>query len=228
MSLLHSISAFARGGVSGLQVTQPDWSPYVVHFTSYKSMQPLSRALDKGHSPTKISKHLKRADEESMAVVREIAADFRLKASSPAEKDGIPPCVCMTECVIDGLISHAERYGRFGLVFRKSDVFQLGGGPCLYLSPDEYAEIAKAFRQSSVQAQARIFGRANVFSPVGAGGKIQDYTHEREWRVFADISLADTPPRFVIAPEQFLPQCRDMFQNAVSIIPINTLFEWGA
>ena len=92
----------------------------------------------------------------------------------------------------------------------------------------EYAEIAKAFRQSSVQAQARIFGRANVFSPVGAGGKIQDYTHEREWRVFADISLVDTPPRFVIAPEQFLPQCRDMFQNAVSIIPIDTLFEWGA
>jgi hypothetical protein len=228
MSIIHTLAAFSEGGVSGLQSTQSDWSPYVAHFTSSDAMQPIRDALEGPISPEDIRWLLRRADEESFRIVEAIAGSARLIARTPASKDGIPPCICLSECVIGGLISNAERYGRFGLVFDKTQLFPIGGGPCLYINAEEYTEVVLAFKQSSNPIHRRIFGRANFMNPAGVGGKIQDYSHEREWRVFSDIDLTTTPPQYLLAPRSCVLSLRNLFPSVASIIPIDTMFEWGA
>jgi hypothetical protein len=171
---------------------------------------------------------LAEADELSFEFVKAIADSSMLRMSSPTEKDGIPPCVCLSECVIGGLISNAERYGRFGFVFEKNQLFPVGGGPCLYLNSEEYTEIVKAFKNSKRPAQQRLFGRSNLMNPAGVGGKIQDYSHEREWRVFSDIVFDQVPPRFILAPASYVPAIADMFRGIAQPIPLDTMFEWGA
>lgn len=44
--------------------------------------------------------------------------------------------VCFTECVWEGLTSLAEGYSPYGVVFSKRLIFDLGGGPALYLRGD--------------------------------------------------------------------------------------------
>ena len=118
-------------------------------------------------------------------------------ASAPApqqEKDQIPPCVCLSECVLGGLIANAERYGRFGFVFLKTQLLP-AGGPCpTIFNEEEYAVIDQDFSTSDDPVRRRIFGRSNLLSPVGTGKKIQDFSHEREWRVFSDILFDDPSP----------------------------------
>ena len=226
--MLHNYAALSRGGVSGLQAAQADWSPYVVHFTSFQAMHRVREEFMQGAPPHVVQGLLDAADQESFEVVNAIAKSSRLGISSPAQKDEIPPCVCLTECTISGLISNAERYGRFGFVFEKVQLFPIGGGPCLYVSPEEYAEIVQAFKESDQPIHQRIFGRSNVMNPAGVGGKIQDYSHEREWRVFADIEFDQITPKFVLAPAKYQNQVANVFHGTVLPLPLDTLFEWGA
>lgn len=51
---------------------------------------------------------------------------------------------------------------------------------------------------------AKLWGLTNVFRPLG---KIQDYSHEREWRIFGDFSLQDHL-RAVIAPDRYVSDIR--------------------
>jgi hypothetical protein len=226
MAVIHTLAGFAAGGVSGVQAAQRDWSPYVVHFTQWAAMAQLRAAISSCQPPGWIASELKRADRQSLSVVGQIHNSGRLIARSPSAKNEIPACVCFSECNLPGLISHSERFGRFGFVFEKEAVLALHGGPCLYVSDAEYAELVKAFKAAPPGPGLNLYGRANVYRPAGSG-LLQDYTHEREWRVFQDINLGLTTPVCLLAPMAHVPAVQALF-SPIPIVPIDALFEWGA
>lgn len=254
MSLIHMLKAFSQGGLTGSQIQQRDWSPFIVHFTNWRAMQPF-RELFK--SPTLVSvsnqlpqfvdSALNQADKLSFDVFRSIIKSGYIMANSPSEKDGIPRCVCFSECNLPGLIGHCERYGRFGFVFSKSGIFSNPscGRPCLYVDNATYTLIDKDGSQSESRDKKHLFGLSNVYSPAGTGHKIQDFTHEREWRVFSDVPLSSL--RALLCPLQYHAQVlsaimeyistsktrndkceRNVAPDSIPVIPIDMLFEWGA
>jgi hypothetical protein len=128
---------------------------------------------------------------------------------------------------LPGLIAHAERYGRFGFVFRKTDIFGIGGRPCLYLAEDLYTQVDSAGEREDASPLALKFrGLSNMLCLPGFG-KVRDYTHEREWRVLADIALDTTNPVFVISPSRYLKELRPLLWEETVQVPIDLFFEWG-
>ncbi len=95
MSLIHSVVSHAKGGVRGLQANQRDWSPFVVHFTSYAAMAPIRTAVPAGKTPSQVAALLDTADANSFAVLEAIAGSALLRASIPEGKDESDPCVCL-------------------------------------------------------------------------------------------------------------------------------------
>ena len=51
--------------------------------------------------------------------------------------------------------------------------------------------------------------------------------HEREWRVFGDVDLAAAPAAAIVAPLRYAPELMKL-TNGTPVIPLDTLFEWGA
>lgn len=256
MSLIHILKAFSEGGLTGCQIQQRDWSPFIVHFTSWNAMRPFrelfkSPPLVKASNqlPQFVDSALNQADEISFQTFLSIIQSGYIRANSPSEKDDIPPCVCFSECNLPGLIGHCERYGRFGFVFSKSDIFANPscGRPCLYVDSATYTVIDKDGSQSASREREYLFGLSNVYSPVGAGHKIQDFSHEREWRVFSNVPLSFL--RAVLCPLQYhakvlssIMELRNtnltntmsgkleqrIAPDSIPVIPIDMLFEWGA
>ncbi|MBN1458237.1 MAG: hypothetical protein JXA57_01790 [Armatimonadetes bacterium] len=105
-------------------------------------------------------------------------------------------------------------------------LYSLGARPCLYVGPDEYAELARRGRSpGAVDVDRRLFGLANVYAPPGHG-TVQDFTHEREWRIFCELDLTATVPDLLVAPTLYVERMHSWFPG-ISVIPIDTLFEWG-
>jgi hypothetical protein len=149
-------------------------------------------------------------------------------ARSPSEKHALPPCVCLSECTLPGLVSLCERYGRFGFVFSKRAIFAAGGRPCLYVGRSEYTALATLGRDRPADTpEGRLYALANVYEPPRSGAKAQDYTHEREWRVFSDVDLSITPPSALVAPSAYAAQLLALLVG-IPVIPIDMLFSWGA
>lgn len=228
MAIGHILESFAAGGVTGVQASQRDWSPYVVHFTSWAAMAPV-RTLVRDKVDAQSARHLlAEADESSCAIAEKIGASAKLFASSPSDKDQVPACVCVSECTIGGLISHAERFGRFGIVLRKSEFYAAGGRPCVYVDRECYRVLAEIGRgKDTATDEGRLFGLANVYSPPG-DGQIQDFTHEREWRHFGSLDLSETIPSALLCPRAFVGRVRAAFSGIDVVIPIDELFRWGA
>ena len=66
----------------------------------------------------------------------------------------------------------------------------------------------------------------NVYRPVG---NTQDYSHERDWRIFRDLSLRGHLLA-VIVPDQYVTDIRSLLINnnlEVPILPIDMLYDWG-
>jgi hypothetical protein len=228
MALVHSLAAFSRGNLVGVQSTQRDWSPFLAHFTTWSAMSEIRSVVRKRRSVREIAELLDQADSASWLTMQKILTSTRLIARSPSQKDQIPPCVCLSECTLPGLISHCERYGRFGLVFSKADVYRLGGRPCLYLAEAEYAALARFGRgKTTSTAEGRLFALANVYVPPKATNKIQDFSHEREWRVFGDVEFGEIPIVALLAPSGFAGSLNALAPG-IPIVPIDTLFDWGA
>lgn len=214
--------------MNGLQASQRDWSPFLVHFTSYRAMGPIRSALPAGCTPQQVSALLDAADSQSFVVWQAIAASGQLKSAVPQGKEEADACVCLSECTLPGLISLAERYGRFGLGFRKADLFGAGARPCAYLAEEHYAVTKRAaITPGAGQHEKRLHDLSNVYRPAGFG-LLQDFTHEREWRIFADVALAAHQPDFLIAPSVFVQQTRALFGQDALLFPLDMLFEWGA
>jgi hypothetical protein len=229
MSLIHGIVAHADSGVEGMQATQRDWSPFLVHFTSAVAMKPVREAVPVGKKPKEIKTLLVAADKSSFTVVEAIASSCALKAHVLAGKPTSDACVSLSECTLPGLIALCERYGRFGFGFRKMRLFAAGARPCAYLGSTEYAvtkEVAKG--ESSASPKRRLHDLSNTYAPAGTGGAVRDFTHEREWRLFADVSLASQPPEFLVCPAAYTERVRKLFPSVYHVFPIDMLFEWGA
>ncbi|MCA8953509.1 MAG: hypothetical protein KDE27_28615 [Planctomycetes bacterium] len=230
MATIHGLAAFAQSGLAGLQATQRDWSPFVGHFTSWAAMTPLRAAIRNDVGAAEIATALQSADAASAEIARLIAASGRLLSRSPSAKDGILQCVCFSECSLPGLLGHCERYGRFGWIFRKDAIYRAGGRPCVYLSDEMYTLLAQQGRAGDGSGDPagpwqRLFGLANVYRPPGAG-QVQDFTHEREWRLFGDLDLDTVAPELLIAPAAFEREMRAL-NPEVPVLPIDVLHEWG-
>ncbi|MDQ7780029.1 MAG: hypothetical protein RDV41_10015 [Planctomycetota bacterium] len=229
MSLIHGIVAYAEGGVHGMQSTQRDWSPFLVHFTSADAMKSVREAVPAGKTPKEIKELLEAADKASWKVVEAIAKSGVLRAHVLEGKPTSDPCVSLSECTLPGLIALCERYGRFGFGFRKKDLFAAGARPCAYLGSTEYAvtkDLAKG--EASASAKRRLHDLANTYVPAGAGGAMRDFTHEREWRLFAHVHLRSRPPEFIVCPSIYTDKARRLFPKVRQLFPIDVLFEWGA
>jgi hypothetical protein len=228
MGFIHGMVARAKSGLKGIQASQRDWSPFLVHFTQYGAMEGVRRLSLAACTAKDVAQQLREADEQSFKTVKTIFSSGRLLARSPSDKDGLPKCVCLSECNISGLIGHAERYGRFGFVFRKDRLFREGGRPCAYLSTDEYARLSDLYQANPDDpATKRLHGLANVYTPPGEG-RVQDYTHEREWRIFDDISFSGVPPVLYLAPFEYCADVQTLAGQSRVVIPLDLLFEWGA
>src|ERR1044071_266327 len=136
MAVVHGQAAFSRGGVSGLQASQRDWSPFLVHLTSYQAMAPVRGAINAGITPQNLALRLADADSASFSVFADIAASRRLEARESLRREGVLPCVCLSECSLPGVIGMSERYGRFGFVFRKEALYPEGARPCGYMDDE--------------------------------------------------------------------------------------------
>jgi len=227
MGLVHTIALFARGGPQGIQANQRDWSPFLIHFTSAAAMMTLRNPL--GCSAAVISRRLRCADSDSVKIVERIASSMQLKASTPAGKQ-CDPCICFSECTLPGLIALSERYGRFGFAFRKAKLFDRGARPCVYVDTKFYACIGDHSQSPGASVEdKRLAGFSNVYRPVKHDARpIQDFTHEREWRLFRDLDLTQFSPEFLICPSTQFGKMRRLFPSIGQVLPIDTLFEWGA
>ena len=224
MALIYDLARFVKSGMKAMQCAQRDWSPYLVHFTQAVSLQAIRGLFDDLYTePERIKQCLDYSDRESFRIAAEIIASGVLKASSIHGKES-NSCVCFSECTLSGVIGHSERYGRFGFAFSKSDVYQEGGRPCVYADDDICREAKK--NKDAGDVAARLWGLMNVYRPVG---HIQDYSHEREWRIFRDFSLRGHLLA-VIVPDQYVTDIRSLLINnnlEVPILPIDMLYDWG-
>jgi hypothetical protein len=228
LALVHCLTAYGRGNLDGVQSTQRDWSPFLAHFTTWSAMGAIRSVVRDQRSSREIGLLLEQADARSWETMQRILSSSKLLAKSPSQKDQLPPCVCLSECTLPGLISHCERYGRFGLVFSKSDVYRAGGRPCLYVAEEEYAAVAAIGRgKSPLTPEGRLFALANVYVPPRAQNKVQDFTHEREWRLFCDLDLQSTRIVTLLAPSSYTSALVAL-RPQIPVVPIDTLFEWGA
>lgn len=230
--MLHKFEALSEGGLIGLRGGQRDWSPYVAHFTSWKAMAPLRNLHDAGLTIGEISQRIRVADTDSFEIAKSIAKSGRIIAM-PAQRNDVPKRVCLTECSLPGLLSHSERYGRFGFVFNRDELYAMGGRPCLYVDDSTYGFFAKSATElegnaSHARDMKQLLGLANVYTPVRQG-KVQDYTHEREWRIFKDIELTGIRPVALLAPTtDYCKKIQLIFDLEVPCYSLQQLYRWGA
>ena len=230
MSTLHSLLGFEKGGLSGIQNAQRDWSPYLAHFTNYRAMAPLRRAITDLISAKGIKDTLGEADVTSFGVFQAILASAALNKAR-LDWDRTLEAVCFSECTLPGIFSLAEQFGRFGLIFKKSEAFALGVRPCIYLDDEKYGVLNRLTQDHRLNADVAssiidLCGLANVLRPPGQG-QIQDYTHQREWRHFGNVSFAMLKPCMAVCPTEYTARVRELLP-AIPVLPLDMLFEWGA
>lgn len=230
MALIYDLTRLAKSGLKAQQSAQRDWSPYLVHFTSYSAMKNVRKVIKQcvAFLAKDVRQTLVNADETSWNSVVQILAPSSpfLRKHSPQEKDDLPECVCLSQCTLPGLFGHSERFGRFGFVFDKLDIYDLGGRPCAYLDDGSYGWL-DARHESGAEVNA-IWRTSNVYRPAGRG-HVQDFTVEREWRVFDNIPLHGHL-RAVIAPDSYVTKFRLLLISrdlVVPILPIDMLYDWG-
>ena len=113
--------------------------------------------------------------------------------ASPMPLMGDASAVCFTECVWDSLMAHGNRYSSYGIVFSKRTIFRSGGGPALYVRGD--------ILQTEIEKLPQTLKAFVVpFDPDGLvqEGVIQDWIHEREWRLPATMTFEYADVRYVL------------------------------
>jgi len=175
-------------------LVRPDFSQYVVHFTSNR---PPYCIKDEGNEErAKTTAGLSGYEKlKSILEKKEIWATTMPWVSRRA--------VCFTECTWGSLLDHANLYSPFGIGFSKSFLFACGGGPAFYMRADLYE---KQVQGGGFHDHLKAF--ITPFWPFYApyqhrnqyyGGKAGvDYTHEREWRIPHDLTFKPEDVAFVI------------------------------
>ena len=234
MSLIYDLNELYRSGLDVLQAAQRDWSPYLVHFTSGDDMS-MVRSLLKSKliDVHNIHDALVDADRSSFETFKKIVSSKKIESRTKIRcKKRLRHCVSLSECSFPGVISHSERYGRFGFMFDKYDIYKNGGRPCQYVDKDICREIGFISRES--RAIGRMNGFANTYKPappkeVAIIDKPQDYTADREWRVMGDVDLGIL--KGVMCPYGYWEEVFDFVKNAlgrgVPVYPLDVLYRWG-
>lgn len=150
----------------------PDYSPLLVHFTRDGSRRMVRESDITLQHPLYEYKGISAIDRLiNILISKTIYA-------SPMPLMGDATAVCFTECVWDALVAHSDRYSSYGVVFSKKTIFQAGGGPALYIKGDilqnEISTLPQALKSFVVP-----FDPDGLVQP----GVIQDWIHEREWRL---------------------------------------------
>ena len=223
MSLLYDLKALGtKHGVETIQDMQRDYSPYLVHLTSYSFNKGVRDALKAQLQPVEIADGMDMADKLSFDVFHQIVESGELMCSSPRKEEGMTECVCLSECTLSGVLGHSERYGRFGFVFEKRTIFGLGGRPCIYVDAGAYSYIDP--NSDTDDRLKKMFGLANVYRPSGFG-QVQDFTHEREWRVFRSVPI-DAAVAIVCPSKDYYAQVREQVKKEIPILPLDMLYRW--
>jgi hypothetical protein len=169
--------------------SRPDFSDYVVHFTSNR--------------PPFGADEPKNAKYDHLAAISKQNAYERLVAILEGKRIEATPmpwtnslAVAFTECPWGSLLQHAEVYSPYGVGFKKEALYKAGGGPAIYMRPELRAAQSKHIRRYDPFAlpfpqefYAFVTPFVPSYAPDKKGMKIVDYTHEREWRVPGDFQF---------------------------------------
>ena len=101
--------------------------------------------------------------------------------------------VCFTECILAGLTRLADQYSPYGVVFSKRLIFDLGGGPALYLRGDTLVAIGNQIPQDLHPFIAPFDPEARL----KAGVRL-DWLQEREWRLPDSLMFAYASIEYVL------------------------------
>jgi hypothetical protein len=148
--------------------SRSDISDYVIHFT--KSTE----------------------EADALTILLTIVGEGRLAGSNGKIKGGYQ-CVCFTEAplpaVAGGLVNanSFSRYSPFGLMFRKSWVYERGARPVIYQPDQEYSSLPEELRWRHVRYEP------NGTPPI-------DFTWEREWRLHSDELLFSPSDAVLVVP----------------------------
>ena len=229
MALIYDLDELSHSGLDAMQTTQRDWSPYLVHFTSCAAMKKVRELINKDTSidPVAIHKQLGIADQTSFDVFKMIMGQKAIRQSRR-----VPWCVCMSECSLPGVLSHSERFGRFGLMFEKGAVYDLGGRPCAYVDKEICVEIGQMRKTGCENSVRRLDGFANTYCPASPsrpiGKKIQDFTVEREWRLKTELPLSSLCG--ILCPSSYFNKVTVVLDKTgiqCPVFPLDMLYKWG-
>ena len=171
-------------------MNQPDFSDFIVHFT--KNAPPHSTEL-----------HPVEVDALAHTTARErldrILRDGRILATRMPYTNR--RAACFTECTWPSLLLHCQHYSPFGVGFRKSFVFQRGGGPAIYIRQDHYqSQVDKGGFADDVYPFLTPF--APGYAPpayLQAWNRPPiDFTYQREWRTPNDLQFTPQDVEFVL------------------------------
>ena len=166
----------------------PDYSPLLVHLTKDGKIRRMVRQNDIA------TDHPLHQHKPSSAIDKLVSIlTNKTIHASPMPLVGEASSVCFTECVWDALVAHGIRYSSYGVVFSKRTIFQAGGGPALYVRGD--------ILQKEIDGLPQPFKAFVVpFDPDGLvqPGVIQDWIHEREWRLPISFKFEYADVRYVL------------------------------
>lgn len=227
VSLLFDFEALVEdGGLTALQSGQRDFSPYVIHFTSYYCMAPVRTylsGLGKGTTNAlDLIPLLQMADTQSANILSRILDSGSIRTNG--FHYDYEPAVCLTECTLPGVLVHSARYGRYGLLFHKDTVIEFGGRPLAHIpseSRDYYITLSK--RDTTIRKD--LLHLTTMRRPGQPGGQAQDYTHEREWRCEVDIPVSRAEA-LIVAKSGDCQRFATVFHNR-PILPLDVLYRLG-
>ena len=174
-----------------MDVRQPDFSDFVVHFT--KGAPPFCAEMH----PEKVR------DITPLTALERLLAILQggvLRATPMPWTNR--PAVCFTECTWPSLLTHARRYSPFGVGMKKEFLFSRGGGPAIYLRQDLWKrQIGRGGFDKELFAFitpfAPAYASADYLRTEWKGREPCDYTYEREWRVARDLTFTLAEVAFV-------------------------------
>lgn len=150
---------------------RPDFSNYLVHFTSNR--QPVGKE-DPDNPVLGKAKGYAFSRLISMLKDKEIIASTMPWTNSHA--------VCFTECPWTSLIDHTDAYSPYGIGFSKQLIFSRNGAPVYYVRADQFEK-----QQWHEHLKAFVTPFWPIYRPKSINSKKEfptcDYTHEREWRI---------------------------------------------
>jgi len=163
-----------------------DYSPLVVHFTKGTRMlrEDLIPEGDRLHPYKRAN-----AKERLMNILTSRVIHSSPMPFLPTEQRA----VCFTECIWESLTILVDQYSAYGIVFTKRFIFDLGGGPALYLRGDNFVNIGN-------QIPVLLHPFIQPFDPearIRPGVPI-DWVHEREWRLPHSLEFTYADVEYVL------------------------------